>query len=65
MPGWMVVVLIFLTIIGWFLLGEETTVSEKVKALLIILGIYVTFNVINGVSLKEALLDPVARFFGR
>ena len=65
MPPILIIVLVLLIIFGWFVIGEEKSFGEKITTLLIFLSVYVIYRLLNGASLKEALIDPVVYFLNR
>jgi len=65
MPPMLIAVLVLLIIFSWFLIGEEKSFGEKVGVLLVFLGLYTGYKMLNGASFQDIFLDPLIYFFKR
>lgn len=65
MPPMLIAALILLIIFAWFVIGEQKSFTEKVVTLLVFLAIYLTYRLLNGATLQQALVDPIISFFNR
>jgi len=63
MPAYLISILILLIIFAWFLIGEEKSFIEKITILLIFLGIYAGYMLLNGATLIDIFVEPIKGFY--
>ena len=62
MPPTLVIILILLIIFAWFVVGDEKSIGEKATTLMIFLAVYLAYRLLNGATLKQALIDPIVNY---
>jgi ABC-type nitrate/sulfonate/bicarbonate transport system permease component len=63
MPGGVIILLLCLGLGAWFLLGEKSSLWDKLMIIFLIVFVYVFVMICTGVGSIEEIFKPVLKLF--